>query len=241
MSCDGSTCSANVAYQPADGFFGDDSFAFTGSDGSLTSQPATVAVKVLIGGSAPVDASVVLRATTEPSSTSNPPQVPAGASEVPLSSVTPGQIVAATPPVASTPLANTPLANTPLSNTPLANTPLANTPLSNTPLTSTGLTDFTPADAAVWAELSDIPLSTVPILPGWPSILSGTPLATRVLENVTLADVLSNPTAKAALAAVPLRTIDFSRTTLGDLSALDAVIGKTPLSQIPVAGHRPTP
>ena len=217
-------CTVDVTYQPADGFTGADSFAFTVGDGTLTSPPAAIAVSVTLGGSAPVQASVVLQAT--------PTQVSAGASEVPFSAVSPSQVIAATSSIGSTPLANTPLANTPLANTPLSNTPLANTPLSNTPLTNTGLTDVTSVDAAAWAELKGIPLSTVPILPGWPSILEGTPLATRVLENVTLADVLGNSTTKARFADVPLRQIDFSRTTLGDLSALDAVIGKLPLADI---------
>ena len=234
-NCSGGTCTVSMTYTPAPHYFGGDSFTFTASDGTLTSTPSTASLTVNIGSSAPVSSSVTLTATPTPPNSSTPPTVPAGAAEVPFTSVSPAQIVGSGGGASSTPLTSTPLANTPLTNTPLTSTPLANTPLTNTPLTSTGLTTILPTDPA-WAQLQATPLSTLPIIGGWKPILQGTPLAARVLENVTLADVVSDATARGRLAAVPLREIDFSLSPLGDLTALEAAIGQLPLSSITVPG-----
>ena len=57
------------------------------------------------------------------------------------------------------------------------------------------------------------------------------------LQQLTIADVLADPIAGSRLAEIPLRAIDFSRTQLGDITALAAILGtEIPLSEIVLPG-----
>jgi Tol biopolymer transport system component len=116
---------------------------------------------------------------------------------------------------------STPLGETPLGETPLGETPLGETPLGETNLGLEGL-----------AELRTVPLSSLPLLRegGWPALLTGTPLASRALQNVTLADVFALTPELPQLDGqgpdeITLADLDFSRSSLGDVVTIAFALG----------------
>ena len=224
-ACSGDACTVDVTYQPADGFVGGDSFAFTAGDGSLTSDSGDRHPRR--------HARRQRRRQGVRRTAATPSQVSAGASEMPFASSRLARSSGRRRPSARR-RSRTRRSRTRRSRTRRSRTRRSRTRHSRTRRSrDTGLTDFTAADGEVWAALQEIPLSTVPILPGWPSILAGTPLATRVLENVTIADVCSirprrrgSPPCRCDRSTSPGRR-------LGSLAALDAVIGADMLTAIP--------
>jgi WD40-like Beta Propeller Repeat/Peptidase family C25 len=151
----------------------------------------------------------------------------AGLARIAMADVPPSALLAPPSNTASTPLGDTPLGDTPLGDTPLGDTPLGDTPLGDTPLgdTSLGL-------AGLFAELSTVPLPSLPLLRegGWPAVIASTPLATRTLQNVSLGDVFALSPRPAVLDGqgtddITLADLDFSHSSLGDIASVAYALG----------------
>ena len=77
-----------------------------------------------------------------------------------------------------------------------------------------------------------MPLSSLPLLRegGWPAVLAPTPLANRVLQNVSLGDVFALTPRPAVLDGqgnddITLADLDYSRSSLGDVVAVAFALG----------------
>ena len=120
---------------------------------------------------------------------------------------------------------------TPGFGTPGFGTPGFGTLVFGTPLTDSILTDPT---------LTDISLAQMPIAPQpgssstWESILAGTALGDRPIQTLTIADVLALSPRPAALSNLTLGELDISATELREASAGAYLLGRTPLSALPV-------
>ena len=100
--------------------------------------------------------------------TSDEPSVPAGAANVPLSSVPPALLGAfAFSPIPNSPIPNSavgsaPIPNSPIPNSPIPNSPIPNSPIPNSPIPNSGLDGIPPA------LLDSVLLSSIPV--DWNSI-----------------------------------------------------------------------
>jgi Mg-chelatase subunit ChlD len=154
-------------------------------------------------------------------------------------------------PVGSTPIGSTPIGSTPIGSTPIGSTPIGSTPIGSTPIGSTGLFDLPIGSTPVGSTaLSSLLLSQVPLcgdvpLPGttqaqcqadgarWATVL-GTTFASRPLNALSLADVLTDTTVKARLKALPMRDISFATTLFKSVHWSSLLLGSTKLFSLPV-------
>ncbi|HKG10196.1 MAG TPA: Ig-like domain-containing protein [Gaiellaceae bacterium] len=169
--------------------------------------------KLVVTYTSTVDVASFTAAPTEPK---------AGLAQIAVDDVPTSALLAPPSTTASAPLGDTPLGDTPLGDTPLGDTPLGDTPLGDTSL---GL-------GSLLAELRTVPLSSLPLLRdgGWPSVLLGTALADRAVQNVSLGDVLALNPRPAVLDGqgsddITLAELDLSRSALGDVNALAYALG----------------
>jgi CSLREA domain-containing protein len=156
--------------------------------------------------------------------TADPTTTEPGASEVPISAIPIDRLAAAlageTGPGA-TPLGSIELAGTPLGSIPLGSIPLGSIAPGSTPLGS--------------ILLSSLPLGSIG---GWDALLAGTVLQGMPLQTITLAEVFAaaatDPALDAALAALPLGSIDLAGSPLGSIPLGSILLGVTDINGTPL-------
>ena len=67
----------------------------------------------------------------------------------------------------------------------------------------------------------------------WAQVLAGTSFANLPLNSLTLANIAGDPTAKARLAALPLRDVSFATTLFRSVHWSSLLLGSTPLWDLP--------
>jgi Tol biopolymer transport system component len=168
---------------------------------------------------------------TNLSLTPTPGTTPAGAARVKLSDVPPSVLLA---PQSSSQTA--PVNETPVNETPVNELPVNELPINETPVNELGFSTL----AASIPALGNITLASIPLLRtgGWPAALTGTPLATLPLQNVTLRDYYALPTnvnpetrtSPPPIAPITLADLDLSHSPLGSLPADAIVLANVKLS-----------
>ena len=121
---------------------------------------------------------------------------------------------------------NVQIRNVQIRNVQIRNIPLVNKTLSSTLLSAMPITY--PAGCSGSA------------CTGWAGVLAGTPYATDPLQSVSLADVLSNPTALARFNSVTLGDLNLSGTALGSLPLIAVELAGVDLTAISITGSTGT-
>ncbi|HXY43302.1 MAG TPA: choice-of-anchor C family protein, partial [Acidimicrobiales bacterium] len=144
---------------------------------------------------------------------------------------------------ASAPLDSIPLDSIGLGSAPLDSIPLDSIPLDSIAAPGTGAPSGLAAAAQALSEtlLSEIGITypagcgaSGPTCTGWQGVLAGTPYAEAPLESVTLADVVTNPTADANFNSVDLGSLDLASSPLDSIPLDSIELGATPLDSIPL-------
>jgi hypothetical protein len=172
--------------------------------------------------------------------TADEASVPAGAANVPLSSVpatTLGLFAAA--PIPNSPIPNSavgaaPIPNSPIPNSPIPNSPIPNSPIPNSPIANSGF------DGIPESCLDNVLLSSIPI--DWSAIFApaanGTadPNANVPLTSLTLKSVRQDPIAFPRFQALKLGQLQLQNSLLRGVRFTSFLFGATKLQYIP-----PTP
>jgi hypothetical protein len=170
-------------------------------------------------------------ALTGLSLTSDEASVPAGAANIPLSSVPPATLgLLASAPIPNSPIPNSavgaaPIPNSPIPNSPIPNSPIANSPIANSPIANSGV-DGIPASI-----LATIPLSSIPI--DWTPIFAGTPEANVPTPSLTLLDVFNVPAALTRFNALPLSQLHLEGSLLRGVRFSSLLYGGITIDKIP--------
>jgi len=163
--------------------------------------------------------------------TSDEASVPAGAANIPLSSVPPATLgLLASAPIPNSPIPNSavgaaPIPNSPIPNSPIPNSPIANSPIANSPIANSGV-DGIPASI-----LATIPLSSIPI--DWTPIFAGTSEANVPTPSLTLLDVFNVPAALTRFNALPLSQLHLEGSLLRGVRFSSLLYGGITIDKIP--------
>jgi parallel beta-helix repeat protein len=165
--------------------------------------------------------------------TADEASVPAGAANVPLSSV-PAAVLGqfAFAPVPNSPVPNSavgaaPVPNSPVPNSPVPNSPVPNSPVPNSPVANSGF------DGVLQSDLSRILLSSIPI--DWSTIFVGPddPHAGVPVTGLTLADVYADPPALTRFNQLTLGQLQLGSSLLRGIRLESILFGGTKLKFIP--------
>ncbi len=164
--------------------------------------------------------------------TADEASVPAGAANVPLSSVPAGVLgqfaFAPVPnsPVPNSPVGASPVPNSPVPNSPVPNSPVPNSPVPNSPVANSGF------DGIASSDLSKIMLSSIPI--DWSAIFTGADVHANVpVTGLTLADVYADPPALANFEQLKLGQLQLQNSLLRGVRLESILFGGTKLRYIP--------
>ncbi|HST17593.1 MAG TPA: PxKF domain-containing protein [Gaiellaceae bacterium] len=163
--------------------------------------------------------------------TSDEASVPAGAANVPLSSV-PAAVLGqfAFAPVPNSPVPNSavgaaPVPNSPVPNSPVPNSPVPNSPVPNSPVANSGFDGISPPD------LSKILLSSIPI--DWSTIFAGTNFENVPVTGLTLKNVYDTPTALQRFEQLTIGQLQLQNSLLRGVRLESILFGGTKLQFIP--------
>ena len=164
--------------------------------------------------------------------TSDEPSVPAGAANVPLSSVPPALLGSfAFSPIPNSPIPNSavgaaPIPNSPIPNSPIPNSPIPNSPIPNSPIPNSGLDGIPPA------LLDSVLLSSIPI--DWNSIfVAPDPKAGVPVTGLTLLDLYRDTDALTRFNNLKLGQLQLQNTLLRGVRFVSFLFGATKLKWIP--------
>jgi Tol biopolymer transport system component len=164
-----------------------------------------------------------------------PGSTPAGAATVKLADVPPSVLLRPQSTAQTAPVNETPVNETPVNETPVNELPVNELPINETPVNELGFSTL----ASSVPALGTITLASIPLLRpgGWSAALTGTPLATLPLQNVTLRDYYAlpadqNPETRATnrIDPITLADLDLSHSILGSLPASALVLANVDLS-----------
>ena len=163
--------------------------------------------------------------------TADEASVPAGAANVPLSSVPAavlGQFAFApvpNSPVPNSPVGASPVPNSPVPNSPVPNSPVPNSPVPNSPVANSGFDGIAPGD------LSKILLSSIPI--DWSTIFAGTNFENVPVTGLTLQNVYNTPVALQRFEQLTLGQLQLQNSLLRGVRLESILFGGTKLTFIP--------
>ena len=158
--------------------------------------------------------------------------MPAGAANVPLSSVPPALLGAyAFSPIPNSPIPNSavgaaPIPNSPIPNSPIPNSPIPNSPIPNSPIPNSGL------DGIPTALLDSVLLSSIPV--DWNAIfVAPDPNANVPVTSLTLLDLYRDSAALTRFNTLTLGQLQLQNTLLRGARFVSFLFGATKLQWIP--------